>query len=42
MRYELSLENYKGPLEKLLELIEARELEIARINLAEVTGDFLA
>jgi segregation and condensation protein A len=42
MRYELSLENYKGPLEKLLELIEARELEITRVNLAEVTGDFLA
>lgn len=40
--YELKLERYAGPLEKLLELIEARSLEITEINLAEVTDDFLA
>lgn len=42
MQYQLSLENYQGPLEKLLELIEERELEITRVNLAQVTGDFFA
>jgi len=39
--YELKLENFQGPLEKLLGLIEARELEVTRLNLAEVTADFL-
>jgi segregation and condensation protein A len=42
MGYQLSLENYQGPLEKLLELIEERELEVTRVNLAQVTGDFFA
>ncbi|MEX2054384.1 MAG: segregation/condensation protein A [Candidatus Colwellbacteria bacterium] len=41
-RYELDMADFKGPLEKLLELIEAKELEITRLNLAEVTSDFLA
>lgn len=41
MIYELKLEQFSGPLEKLLELIEARKLEITQINLAEVTDDFL-
>lgn len=41
MAYELSLEFYKGPIEKLLELIEERALEITRVSLVEVTGDFL-
>jgi segregation and condensation protein A len=40
--YELKLARYTGPLEKLLELIEARSLEITEISLAEVTDDFLA
>ena len=40
--YELKLERYTGPLEKLLELIEARSLTITEISLAEVTDDFLA
>ncbi len=39
--YELSLENFKGPLEKLLELIEEKKLEIKEISLAQVTEDFL-
>src|SRR3989338_2354473 len=41
MNYEVRLEKFNGPLDKLLELIEARQLEITQINLAEVTGDFL-
>jgi segregation and condensation protein A len=39
--YELSLDRFQGPLDKLLELIEARELEVSEISLAEVTDDFL-
>ncbi|HVN66922.1 MAG TPA: segregation/condensation protein A, partial [Candidatus Sulfotelmatobacter sp.] len=39
--YNLNLDRYRGPLDKLLELIEARELEITEISLAQVTDDFL-
>lgn len=39
--YELALEKFSGPIEKLLELIEERKLEITEFNLAQVTGDFL-
>src|SRR3989338_2091690 len=42
MNYEVQLDKFSGPLEKLLELIEARELEITLVNLATVTGDFLS
>ena len=41
MVYELRLDQYAGPLNKLLELIEEKKLEIAEISLAEVTHDFL-
>ena len=41
MAYELRLEQYSGPLEKLLELIEERKLAISEISLAQVTEDFL-
>lgn len=41
-RYELKLEQFSGPLEKLLELIEERKLEITEISMAQVTADFLA
>jgi segregation and condensation protein A len=41
MSYELTLQNYSGPLEKLLELIEERKLAITEISLAAVTDDFL-
>ncbi len=41
MNYELALENYKGPLDKLLELVEEKKMEITLVNLAAVTGDFL-
>lgn len=39
--YELKTEKFQGPLDKLLEFIEEKKLEIAEISLAEVTGDFL-
>lgn len=40
-RYELQLNEFNGPLEKLLELIEAKKMEITRLSLAAVTADFL-
>lgn len=40
--YELKYEEFQGPVGKLLELIEARQMEITRVNLADVTADFLA
>jgi segregation and condensation protein A len=39
--YHLKLGEFEGPLDKLLELIEARKLEVTRLSLAEVTADFL-
>lgn len=39
--YELKIEKFQGPLDKLLELIEEKKLEITEISLAEVTNDFL-
>jgi segregation and condensation protein A len=39
--YELRLDEFKGPLGTLLGLIEGKKLEITRLNLAEVTADFL-
>ncbi|MFA5084147.1 MAG: segregation/condensation protein A [Candidatus Paceibacterota bacterium] len=41
MAYELKLEQFSGPLEKLLELIEEKKLEITQLSLAQVTADFL-
>ena len=40
--FQLQLKEFSGPIEKLLQLIEERHLEITRVNMAEVTGDFLA
>lgn len=42
MDYEIVLEKYRGPLHKLLELVEEKKLEITQISLSEVTGDFLS
>ncbi len=42
MSYQLALEHYQGPLDKLLELIEERKLSINEVSLAQVTEDFLA
>jgi len=41
MTYEISLDNFSGPIHKLLELIEERKYEVTTVNLAKVTGDFL-
>lgn len=41
MVFEVKLEKFSGPLEKLLELIEERRLEITDVSLAAVTDDFL-
>ncbi len=38
----VKLENYKGPLHALLELIEKRKLSINEISLSQVTDDFLS
>ncbi len=39
--YELRLEYFQGPMDKLLELIEEKKLEVSRLSLAEVTDSFL-
>jgi len=39
--YELKIGEFQGPLGTLLELIEEKKLEITRLNLADVTADFL-
>lgn len=39
--YEVKTNQFAGPLEKLLELIEERKMEITMVNLAEITNDFL-
>lgn len=41
MAYSLTLDVYQGPLDKLLELIEAEALPITQVSLAKVTGGFL-
>lgn len=41
MSFEVSLDNFSGPLAKLLELIEEKKYEITQVSLANVTGDFL-
>lgn len=39
--YEINLENFSGPISKLLSLIEEKKYEVTSVNLAKVTGDFL-
>ena len=38
--YEVKINQFSGPLEKLLELIEEKKMEITALSLAEVTGGF--
>jgi len=38
--YEVNFEYYKGPIEKLLELVEENKLEITLVSLAKVTESF--
>jgi len=40
--FEARTTEFSGPMEKLLELIEQRSIEITRVNLSEVTGDFIS
>lgn len=40
--YHVRIEGFEGPFGLLLELIARRKLEIAEVDLAEITGDFLA
>ncbi len=40
--FEVKQDVFSGPMEKLLELIEVRQIEITRVNLATVTADFIA
>ena len=39
--YQIQTENFVGPLEKLLELIEAENLDVTLVSVARVTGDFI-
>lgn len=41
MSYEVKTQQFSGPLDKLLQLIEEKNLEITQVSLAEVTADFL-
>lgn len=41
MEYQVKFDTFSGPLEKLLEMIEERELEVTMVSLAQITGDFL-
>jgi len=41
MNYEVKIDKFSGPLEKLLELIEEKQLDVTLVSLAKVTGDFL-
>jgi len=41
-KFEINIEDFSGPLEKVLELIEKEELEISKVSLAKITDDFLA
>jgi segregation and condensation protein A len=40
--YHVKTEQYSGPMEKLLELIESKKLDVTGFSLAAVTADFLA
>ena len=40
--YNVKSEQFNGPLDKLLELIEEKKLEITLVNLASVTQDFIS
>ncbi len=42
LNYKISTEVYEGPLDLLLQLIEAAELDITKLSLAKVTDQYLA
>jgi len=39
--YNIKLENFEGPLDLLLELIEKKQLDITQVSLAKVADDYL-
>lgn len=39
--YEVKVQNFSGPLDLLLKLVEKRNLEITEISLAQITQDYL-
>lgn len=41
MSYQIALEQFSGPLDLLLHLIEEQRLDISRISIAKVTDEFL-
>ncbi|MDP3762497.1 MAG: segregation/condensation protein A [bacterium] len=41
MKYKIKLEQFEGPLDLLLDLIEARKLSVSAVSLAEITGDYV-
>lgn len=41
MAYEFKLANFEGPLELLYQLVKKNEIEISRISLAKITGQYL-
>ncbi|NBS41929.1 hypothetical protein EBS80_04725 [bacterium] len=41
MSYEVALDQFSGPLQLLLELIEAEKLPITEVSLGKVTDDYL-
>lgn len=41
MEYQIKIEQFSGPLEKLLDLIEAEKLAVSEISIAKVTDGFL-
>lgn len=41
-RFQVSLENFSGPFDLLLQLIHSKKLDLTQVALAEVTDEFLA
>jgi segregation and condensation protein A len=41
MTFTLKLENYQGPFDVLLELLNRRKLDITEVSLAKITNDYL-
>ncbi len=39
--FKINLENFSGPLDKILELIDKNKLDISQISLSKITDDFL-
>ncbi len=40
--YTVALDNFEGPLDLLLHLIERRELQVTDVSVSQVTGDYIA